>query len=613
MSLQSQESRRPYNPLPNPETWIRLMKVTRNQSGTICCTLHAFKVLELNPESFFALSYEWGPPRDFVEIQVDGCPLQIRPTLAAFLTRVADENQQTDYFWFADAICIDQQNIVERNAQVSLMGWIFSNAKVTHCWLGEAASGIRELMDMLIVWFSACTEFKKDVESMAKVEAGKRLCDSIRQGYVRVFGKLDRLLLWDAVTAFLKRSYWSRVWMQQEILLANKLIFWCADQVFAGDVIEEILGATEELNNLSVYNGWGIFSDDYQPSQREIDENKSSRKLFTPAENVLRELRFGRSASLFRNIRSRRIPGQTKLRSAQTRSLEELIEEYGHSQCSDVRDRVYGFLGLANDIVTKGNFVVKYSQSTVGLFFDTLAYCRLLKPLEFARQLHELLELKTEVLSGPRGRLSQRILDLIPVHYRHLSFGAEVRLEEINIYQPILPVTYASGYPTQGSLKSFHIKSLTGDEPENMHAFPLVPVKGFTGLTYTDIRYSDLLYQIAHSSCGFVIRKSGWLNPVYRCVGLFVKAYPDTIEQAVALVNRRFEYCSDLVERPPRLSKNARKATISISAQDMLILALNTDPNYFGDENISRGTYGIGLMYPNFSDAVRRLFENPDG
>jgi hypothetical protein len=291
------------------------------------------------------------------------------------------------------------------------------------------------------------------------------------------------------------------------------------------------------------------------------------------------------------------------LRSAQTRSLEELIEEYGHSQCSDVRDRVYGFLGLANDNVTKGNFVVKYSQSTVGLFFDTLAYCRLLKPLEFARQLHELLELKTEVLSGPRGRLSQRIFDLIPVHHRHLSFGAEVRLEEIVIYQPILPVTYASGYPTQGSLKSFRIKSLTDDEPENMHAFPLLPSNGFTGLTYADIRYSDLLYRIAHSSCGFVIRESGWLNPVYRCVGLFVKAYP----------NRRFEYCSDLVERPPHLSKNARKATISISAQDMLILALNTDPNYFGDENIPRGTYGIGLMHPNFSDAVRRLFENPDG
>jgi hypothetical protein len=174
-----------------------------------------------------------------------------------------------------------------------------------------------------------------------------------------------------------------------------------------------------------------------------------------------------------------------------------------------MRDRVYSFLGLANNNVMKGNFVVKYSQSTVGLFFDTLAYYRLLKPLEFTRQLHELLELKTEVLSSPRGRLSQRILDLIPVHHRHLSLSAEVRLKEIVIYQPILPVTYASGYPIQGSLKSFRIKSLTNDEPENIHAFPLIPSNGFIGLTYTDIQYSDLLYQIAHSSCGFVIRKSG--------------------------------------------------------------------------------------------------------
>src|SRR5271155_3578711 len=90
MSLQPHGSRRPYRPLPDPKTWIRLMKVTRNQSGTICCTLHAFNVSELAPESFLALSYEWGPPRDLVEIQVDGCPLQIRPTLAAFLTRMTD-------------------------------------------------------------------------------------------------------------------------------------------------------------------------------------------------------------------------------------------------------------------------------------------------------------------------------------------------------------------------------------------------------------------------------------------------------------------------------------------------------------------------------------------
>jgi hypothetical protein len=41
-----------------------------------------------------------------------------------------------------------------------------------------------------------------------------------------------------------------------------------------------------------------------------------------------------------------------------------------------VKDRVYGVLGLANDNVTKGDFVVKYSQNTVGLFFDTLAHCR---------------------------------------------------------------------------------------------------------------------------------------------------------------------------------------------------------------------------------------------
>jgi hypothetical protein len=594
-----------HHPLPDPKAWIRLMQVTRNQSGTVSCTLHAFKVSELAPESFkfFALSYEWGPPRDLVEIQVDGSPLQIRPTLSAILTKVADGNNHPDNLWFADAICIDQENIVERDAQVLLMGWIFNNARATHCWLGEAANGVDELLEMLYIF--------GDVKSMDEFEPTK-LSELVREEYVRVFGTLDRLLLWDAVTAFLKRSYWSRVWMQQEILLANRLIFWCGDNMFEGYLIEAMIEHSRDINNLSVYNGWSIFSPDYgyQLSQREIDENNRARRLSTPSEKVLRELRSGRPASLFRDIRRRRIPGQTKLRPAQTRSLEELIEEYGHSKCSDVRDRVYGFLGLANDNVMKGNFVVKYSQNTVGLFFDTLAYCRPQRPLEFAKQLHEMLELKTEVLSGPLGSLSQRVLDSIPAHHRHLSFSAEVRLEETLIYHPILPVT---SYPTQGSLKSFRIRSLYKIPPVDMHAFPSMPILGFTGLTYADIRYSDLLYRIAHSSCGLIIRKSVWLNPVYRCVGRFVMAYPDTKDQALALLNRRFEYCSDLAERPPRLSKSATNTTVSVSAQDMLILALNTDPNYFGDEIIPRGSHGLALMYPTISDAVRRLFvENPD-
>ncbi len=144
-------------------------------------------------------------------------------------------------------------------------------------------------------------------------------------------------------------------------------------------------------------------------------------------------------------------------------------------------------------------------------------------------------------------------------------------------------------------------------------AFPSMPIHGFKGLTYADIRYRDLLYRISYSICGLVIRKSGWLNPVYRCVGRFVMPYPDTEDQALALLNRRFEYCSDLAERPPRLSKRATNTTFSVSAQDILILALNTDPNYFGDETIPRGTSGFALMYPTVLDTVRPLFvEHPD-
>lgn len=142
-----------------------------------------------------------------------------------------------------------------------------------------------------------------------------------------------------------------------------------------------------------------------------------------------------------------------------------------------------------------------------------------------------------------------------------------------------------------------------------MHSFANLPITGFTGLTYTDIRYGDLLYRIVPSSCGLVIRKSSLFKSQYRCVGRYFKAYPESIDDAVAVVNKRFEFCRSLAGCPPQLSEHSSKATISVSAEDMLIFALDTDPSYFGTGTTPRASQGIGLLYPNFSDLIQPLFE----
>ena len=67
-------------------------------------------------------------------IQISGEAFLVRENLWKALThiRLATENQT---LWI-DAICIDQQNIQERNHQVEIMGEVYGKATLVIVWLG---------------------------------------------------------------------------------------------------------------------------------------------------------------------------------------------------------------------------------------------------------------------------------------------------------------------------------------------------------------------------------------------------------------------------------------------------------------------------------------------
>src|ERR1700712_1743122 len=73
---------------------------------------------------FEALSYTWGDPKNKVPISIDGKILYITSHLDAFLRHLSQQLSEDDgvvrSYW-ADQICIDQQNTQERNKQVALM------------------------------------------------------------------------------------------------------------------------------------------------------------------------------------------------------------------------------------------------------------------------------------------------------------------------------------------------------------------------------------------------------------------------------------------------------------------------------------------------------------
>ncbi|PVH81636.1 HET-domain-containing protein, partial [Cadophora sp. DSE1049] len=76
-----------------------------------------------------ALSYTWGKPDAFnFKIWINGILVPVRRNLLCAL-------RARSLIW-VDALCIDQNNIVERGHQVDMMGDIFRDAEEVLTWLG---------------------------------------------------------------------------------------------------------------------------------------------------------------------------------------------------------------------------------------------------------------------------------------------------------------------------------------------------------------------------------------------------------------------------------------------------------------------------------------------
>ncbi|MCJ1426954.1 hypothetical protein MMC29_004857 [Sticta canariensis] len=87
---------------------------------------------------FLALSYSWGDPTDVREILVNDQSLLITQNLEACL-RVLRRKPYVKNGWrfWIDAICINQEDIVERAGQVKIMREIYTKAWTPIIWLGE--------------------------------------------------------------------------------------------------------------------------------------------------------------------------------------------------------------------------------------------------------------------------------------------------------------------------------------------------------------------------------------------------------------------------------------------------------------------------------------------
>lgn len=137
-------------------------------------------------DHFTALSYVWGDISDTTTILVDGKPLSVTKTLETALRYLRD-SRRVIRVW-ADAICINQKDVIERGIQVKQMGSIYQAAHHTIVFLGEAD----ENTDRVFKW----------------IDQPAALLDTSHD------------LLHQEIDPLLTRPWFYRVWVFQEIILS---------------------------------------------------------------------------------------------------------------------------------------------------------------------------------------------------------------------------------------------------------------------------------------------------------------------------------------------------------------------------------------------------------
>jgi hypothetical protein len=211
-----------YESLPHQDS-IRLLRIEPGQDDDpLICHL---ELTQLNGDllPYEAISYVWGDATNLVEISCNGKKLKITYNLREALHRLRYESQPR-YIW-ADAACINQNDIAERGHQVSLMRLIYKSAQRVLIHLGPDPSG-----QAILAFSVICAIASVPLPGAASSEKATFMSNGISSDKVEDLpwekGSPSSVSpLWVSVARLYSLSWFWRLWCIQEVALATSATF----------------------------------------------------------------------------------------------------------------------------------------------------------------------------------------------------------------------------------------------------------------------------------------------------------------------------------------------------------------------------------------------------
>ncbi|KAK5726469.1 hypothetical protein LTR17_012693 [Elasticomyces elasticus] len=327
-----------YQPLDATKYQIRLLTVELTEALQLDCHL---TVVSLDDTlEYKALSYIWGTGWPTHCIWVDDNPYWIRPNLFDYLLLAAK-------FWplgrgiFIDAICINQYDVEERNSQVALMGRLYTGASEVTVWFGMEHSWATPLAYRIpAIWdpdiLRSCL-IDEETEYLTAEEF-----QDVRQTF----------------HCYLSRhEYWSRLWTVQEYRLADRLL------------LRVGLLAFDDLSFVTLIQfSYGVDRWAEIVRRGDHDATRSARALASRVvTSPLSEQALLKNAARSIAFHVGRATHERGSARKGTMPLYRAVMLFSEQNCGNIRDHIFGLLGLCDSIM-----VPDYGVSIIQMYTHVL-------------------------------------------------------------------------------------------------------------------------------------------------------------------------------------------------------------------------------------------------
>ena len=248
---------------------------------------------------YSALSYTWGAPIFVKPLTYNDHQVLVTENLDLALRHLRQSDKSVN-LWI-DQLCINQDDLKEKESQVSLMGRVYERSWNTVIWLGGEADNSSVTLDV-IRDFNTIFQFELESSTIHP--------ESFAEHHLPIPGSQQ----WVDISKLLARSWFLRTWVMQEAVLSGEVAILCGHKCVKWSDIG-IFAYNLEKQDLVRYL-------DIEGSIARKDENLGYRQI--------------------RQIDSLKVYQQS------SHSLfVEILEQGRGSKATDVRDKVYGMLGMS--------------------------------------------------------------------------------------------------------------------------------------------------------------------------------------------------------------------------------------------------------------------------